>query len=143
MPLGTCTICTSEQAKYKCPKCDVQYCSIKCFKSPNHKHDETTLDSKPTQTSAPSLEPSNDSKYSYIFNDEKVKYMLSFKSLQIHLQSIYSIMKNESIPFEKKIDQANEKLTSLRSTGSQENELVEEFCQYITHLLNNKSTSSS
>ena len=52
-------------------------------------------------------------------------------------------MKNESIPFEKKIDQANEKLTSLRSTGSQENELVEEFCQYITHLLNNKSTSSS
>lgn len=142
MVLGVCTICSTEQAKYKCSKCDVQYCSIKCFKSPDHQHEEnTSQQQQPKSILTSPLEPTKDSKYSEIFDDEKVKYMLSFKSLQIHLESIYSILKNDSIPFDRRIDQANEKLTSLRSTGSQENELVEEFCQYITHLLNTHSSS--
>lgn len=134
MVLGNCTICTDEKAKYKCSKCDVQYCSIGCFKSPTHKHDEN-LKNEPKQESSTVLDIPKDTKYSRIFTDEKIKYMLSFKSLQIHLKSIYDILSDESIPREKKLDQANEKLSSLRLTGSQENEAVEEFCQYITYLL--------
>lgn len=131
MALGNCTICINEKAKYKCPKCDVQYCSISCFKSPNHEHDESI---KKEETKIV-LDIPKDTKYSDIFNDAKFKYMLSFKTLQIHLRSIYDILSDDKLTKEKKLDQANEKLSSLRITGSQENEAVEEFCQYVTYLL--------
>lgn len=150
MVLGNCTICTGEKAKYKCSKCEVQYCSLKCYKSPDHKHEEVQekkndddhhhhhRDDKKVKIQP----PTQSTKYSDIFNDDKIKYMLSFKALQIHLRSIYEILINNSIPFEKKQDLANEKLTSLRTTGSNENELVEEFCQYVTQLLSKSKVTS-
>lgn len=33
-----CNICCQTDGKYKCPKCKIRYCSVKCFKSPKHKH---------------------------------------------------------------------------------------------------------
>ena len=30
LPLPTCTVCSAEQPKYKCPKCRFPYCSIDC-----------------------------------------------------------------------------------------------------------------
>ena len=37
-----CGICKEQESKYKCPKCSVTYCSIKCYKSPEHSHDNIT-----------------------------------------------------------------------------------------------------
>ncbi|XP_035774018.1 zinc finger HIT domain-containing protein 2-like [Anopheles albimanus] len=32
----TCKICTDKTAKYHCPRCNILYCSVSCYKSPNH-----------------------------------------------------------------------------------------------------------
>jgi hypothetical protein len=32
MPINTCTVCSSNKASYKCPKCRSVYCSIQCNK---------------------------------------------------------------------------------------------------------------
>ncbi|KAK6454873.1 protein required for growth at high temperature [Scheffersomyces xylosifermentans] len=49
--LGQCTICRENVAKYKCPKCDVVYCSIPCFKDVRHtdRHLESEEQSKQQQ----------------------------------------------------------------------------------------------
>lgn len=36
--LGFCKVCTGNEAKYKCPACNLPYCSIKCFKQ--HKEEK-------------------------------------------------------------------------------------------------------
>lgn len=38
-----CGICNEKEAKYKCPKCSVSYCSLVCFKSEKHKEMDTTI----------------------------------------------------------------------------------------------------
>uniref|UniRef100_A0A2M4AX01 Putative hit zinc finger family protein n=1 Tax=Anopheles triannulatus TaxID=58253 RepID=A0A2M4AX01_9DIPT len=31
-----CKICTDKTAKYNCPRCNILYCSVACYKSPSH-----------------------------------------------------------------------------------------------------------
>jgi hypothetical protein len=85
----------------------------------------------------PDLNSAIDPKYADLLNDKKLKYLLGFKSLQVHLSDIYSILANNSpLPGENKLDLANDKLSQLRQAGKDENELVEEFCQHVISLLN-------
>ncbi|KAF2089857.1 hypothetical protein K490DRAFT_36233 [Saccharata proteae CBS 121410] len=37
-----CGVCTKQPPKYKCPSCDVRYCSIGCFKEHKTTHEEST-----------------------------------------------------------------------------------------------------
>lgn len=33
---STCGLCAKPQAKYSCPKCNIQYCSVECYRSEAH-----------------------------------------------------------------------------------------------------------
>ena len=35
---GDCLVCTSQKAKYRCPLCNIEYCTLACFKQ--HKNSE-------------------------------------------------------------------------------------------------------
>lgn len=140
---GKCLICLDSQSKYKCPKCKIEYCSLACFKSPSHVHDESTVKSdndninKNNSSSGGNngINQNNldkvDAKYSKLINDPKFQYFLQFESLRVHLKEIYGILSAKNKSIDENFDNANKKLNSLRKFGDDENELVEEFCQFI------------
>jgi len=41
-----CNVCLKEEKKYKCPKCEILYCSVNCFKS--HECQEYVIDTTGT-----------------------------------------------------------------------------------------------
>jgi hypothetical protein len=137
MKFGQCQVCKETEARYKCPKCDIVYCSLKCFKDERHAHEDFPKETAGTDT--PVLETTDeasyDPKYHKLFQDERLQYLLKFKALQIHLYAMYKILTDSKLSHERKMDMANDKLNSLRIAGSQENELVEEFCEIVIDVL--------
>lgn len=138
MAIGeTCKICSEAPSKYKCPNCSLDYCSLKCFKSESHKHDEIPTEKESTTETVDNkvikAENTQD-EFDKLIKDEKLQYLLKFKALKFHLKAIYEILNDTSLNRDEKWDQANQKLSNLRITGSEENELVEEFCQRVVEL---------
>ncbi|KGR09621.1 hypothetical protein MG3_03542 [Candida albicans P78048] len=144
-----CGICQVEQSKYKCPKCSIAYCSLTCYKSESHTHDNlptvTDTTSQPPQqqqqTTTTTTTTPGDDRFSKLLQDDQIKYLLNQPSLQFHLLSIIKILidptftpKNSNI--EQKLDIANLKLNDLRIGGIEQNELVEEFVQRCLELMN-------
>lgn len=139
MRFGQCRVCNGAEAKYKCPTCSLVYCSLICFKDVRHSHDEV---SKAPPTIAEEKKNDKDEhkqqhedKYTTLFKNERLQYLLKFKALQIHLYSIFQILNDARLTQDNKMDLANEKLNSLRIAGAQENELVEEFCGVVIDIL--------
>ncbi|GMG04767.1 unnamed protein product [[Candida] boidinii] len=56
-----CGICKENPFKYKCPKCGVS-CSLICFKSPEHKHEEINTETKQDANSLPQITPETTNK---------------------------------------------------------------------------------
>ncbi|PVH15293.1 uncharacterized protein CXQ87_003131 [Candidozyma duobushaemuli] len=140
MSLGECTVCQKEQAKYRCPKCPVKYCSLVCFKSPLHSHDiveETAAPQRPEKSGEPveDEEPSINQK---IANDPVIQSLLKYKSLQVHIAVIIKLLTDSSITneplAENRREIANMRLCDLRMGGAEENELVEEFVSRVIEL---------
>ncbi|KAI5957412.1 HIT1 [Candida margitis] len=133
------TICTTNESKYKCPTCKVPYCSLACYKSESHKHDEVTT-SKPPSIPLPSSvqqigEPG--SKFDKLLQDDKLQYLLKQPALQFHLLSILTILQDgfiNNLNQEQKLEVMNLKLNDLRKGGVEQNELVEEFVQRVLEL---------
>lgn len=154
MALGLCSICSINQANYKCPKCLIVYCSLPCYKSLQHVHDaEVTAKSKspnPKTTehlSQPSLPISKDQLLAKIAQDAQIKSLLASKSLQVHLAVIVklledSLLTNEPMA-ENRREIANMRLCELRMGGPDENLLVEEFVQRVLQLQQEIQTESS
>lgn len=176
MAIGICSVCHESQAKYKCPKCSIDYCSLACFKSPNHQHldvvttDGTGANTNTTNTttttnittstatitnnttsgvisasSASSTLPQT--LFPLIVEDPVIKSLLGYKSLQVHLAVILRLLSESSLTneplAENRREIANLRLCDLRTNGSEENALVEEFIQrvlYLTHSNENLST---
>lgn len=146
-----CAICNLAQAKYKCPKCSIQYCSSVCYKSASHAlidkeyddyHDSTKDRDEPKFSSLNASEKLVDNKerfYEIIAEDEQIKSMLKVKALQFHLSTIIQILGDERLTneptMEGRRDIAKKKLCNLRSGGFEENELVEEFVHRILYLI--------
>lgn len=143
-----CGICKEQESKYKCPKCSVAYCSIKCYKSPEHSHDNitestttgttTTTIKTITEIAVPEIQP--DDRYGKLLQDEQIVYFLKQPSLQIHLLTIIKILNDptftqKNLTIEQKLDIANLKINDLRIGGVEENELVEEFIQRVLYLI--------
>lgn len=127
MALGKCLICTETQAKYKCPRCLVEYCSLKCFKDPKHAHKEPETDEKSEDTGATVTtgtneqnsndqshkintnnlssgqdEPQTDPKvtshmFAKIAQDPLVKSLLGYKLLQVHLAVLLRLLSDSRI----------------------------------------------
>lgn len=139
--MAICGICNVNESKYKCPKCNVNYCSIGCFKDPVHIHeriDET--DKADEENKEVLLTDESASKFDKLINDSQIQSMLKFKSLQFHLSVILKIINDASITGESVLENrkeiANLKLTNLRSGGLEQNELVEDFVERVLFLLN-------
>lgn len=145
MALGICGICSENQAKYKCPKCIVEYCSLACFKSEKHSHDAVPESAKPpspkpADTTAVSINESQmpQSIFEKIAEDPIIRSLLQYKSLQIHLSILLkllldSLLTREPI-YENRKEIVNMRLCDLRIGGPEENELVEEFVQRVLFL---------
>lgn len=145
MSLGECTVCLKEQAKYRCPKCPVKYCSLTCFKSPAHSHDSvetapTSRESGETEepVQAPPQPADELSVYQKIANDPIIQQLLKYKSLQVHIAVIIKLLTDSSITneplAENRREIANMRLCDLRIGGQEENELVEEFVGRVIEL---------
>lgn len=133
-------MCLKEQAKYRCPKCPVKYCSLVCFKSPSHSHDvveETTAPQGYEKSGEPVKddEPTINQK---IANDPVIQSLLKYKSLQVHIAVIIKLLTDSSITneplAENRREIANMRLCDLRMGGAEENELVEEFVSRVIEL---------
>ncbi|GEQ71466.1 hypothetical protein JCM33374_g5150 [Metschnikowia sp. JCM 33374] len=159
MALGICTICSINPAKYKCPKCAVPYCSLPCFKSEKHTHDEAkdphqlstplneskilptpeiaTISETATATALKETE-TPPSLFERIANDSVIRSLLSYKSLQVHLSILLKLLSDSSLTrepiFENRKEIVNMRLCDLRIGGAEENELVEEFVQRVLYL---------
>lgn len=159
MALGICSICHQSQAKYKCPKCSVEYCSLACFKNPAHDHlavaagsaDKGTANSgtlsignsPPTSDIQPTSAPDAASVFDSIASDPVIKSLLGYKSLQVHLAVILRILSESTLTneplAENRREIANLRLCDLRANGPQENALVEEFVQRVLYLTSQNS----
>ncbi|RLV83817.1 Protein HIT1 [Meyerozyma sp. JA9] len=142
-----CGICNENEAKYRCPRCNVHYCSLVCFKGPNHVHLEAE---KPTQADKPETDANqkssiknesanNSNLFGRIASDPQIQSMLKYKSLQFHLSVISKILDDPQISGEQttagRREVANAKLTQLRGGGSEENELVEDFAARVLEIM--------
>lgn len=129
--MKTCAICEEREAKYRCPKCFIRYCSLVCFKSEKHNHD----DNIPPEKNELTKDKVETNKWEVLANDSVIRSMLKYKSLQFHLSVIQKIISDVSVTGESEEEArkeiANMKLTELRKGGSEENELVEDFVQAI------------
>lgn len=143
MALGECSVCLKEQAKYRCPKCPVVYCSLTCFKSPSHSHD--SLADEPKAIPEPEVAKKTEEKpeksnelFATIAKDPVIKHLLTYNSLQVHLAVILKLLNDSSITneplAENRKELANMRLCDLRMGGSEENELVEEFVSRVIEL---------
>lgn len=135
-----CTICKQQPAKYKCPTCSIDYCSLGCYKSKDHTHEsQAKVVTEVTKTN--SVNNSESSPFERIMNDSQIQSMLKYKALQIHLNSIIQILKDVSLTNEYQASTrreiANMKLCNLRVGGVEENELVEDFIQRFLYLREN------
>lgn len=156
--LGQCSICREKQANYKCPRCLTPYCSLPCYKSPQHVHEEAPRNaeddkiSEVTKTEINEENLASDNKASdpaapisakeqlfvKIAQDPQIKTLLSSKSLQVHLAVIFklledSLLTNEPMA-ENRREIANMRLCELRKGGKEENSLIEEFVERILQL---------
>lgn len=135
MALGTCCICREILAKYKCPKCAVEYCLLACFKDTRHSHENIIL-----PNSAPPPPPvSPPTKFDRIAADPVIQTLLSYKSLQVHLAVLARMLSDSAITnepvAENRREIVNMRLCELRMGGTEENELVEEFVQRVLELV--------
>lgn len=144
MAFGTCSICQLNAAKYKCPKCSIEYCSLACFKSPLHIHSEVTIaptpvvEEKPLEEQKPE-ERSQDELFARIAQDSIIQSLLKYKALQVHLSVLVKLVSDSLLTkeplAENRREIANMRLCELRMGGSEENELVEEFVNRILYLM--------
>lgn len=153
--LGVCSFCNENVAKYKCPKCAVAYCSLGCFKSESHREMDLKvahvkdIHQKPKDETYDEVVNSNREQsptnriFQKIAQDPKIRAMLKYNSLQLHLLTLIKILDdptlfkstNEQIfTTENKHAMMNLKLNDLRAGGIEQNELVEEFILRVAEL---------
>lgn len=119
-------------SKYKCV-CSIAYCSVPCYKA--HK-DQCPGRATPAAATLSLESPADDGKL--ILSDE-LQYLLKFPALKSHLAQIMAIVENDQLSGEQtpvgRQEAALNRIKALRTGGSEENELFEEFSQAVlSHL---------
>lgn len=127
MALGKCSFCAAA-AKYRCPKCPVQYCSLACFRAPQHVHPDAAeaaeahgpghgpqvqdtgvqpgqagLSAGPDKSAGPSGLPGaagGSDRFAAIAADPVIQKLLSYKSLQVHLAVLLKILSDSLLTHE-------------------------------------------
>ncbi|KAK9335181.1 hypothetical protein V1521DRAFT_373592, partial [Lipomyces starkeyi] len=150
--LGTCQICRSAKAQYKCPKCLLKYCSLKCYKDESHTHEQSEVSKKPEgeNTVESSYDQSGsaanprEEQYASLMNDQVIRGMLRSPTLQHHLVSIHEILSDPAQSGEHtaegRHDVALKKFRELRAGGIEDNIEVEEFVGRVLSILEGRPT---
>ncbi|CAI4043893.1 hypothetical protein SKDZ_10G2550 [Saccharomyces kudriavzevii ZP591] len=149
-----CGICHEADGKYKCPKCGVRYCSLKCYKDDGkHVHkevDELKLGAEPTlmaanNKSSPvnSIPIIKNSLKKETFNDmyqnsAQLQELLTYNTVKFHLAKVYKILSSSvsdgssgTMNSDLQRELAVNYLNTLRYGGIHYNEAIEEFCQIL------------
>ena len=61
--MPTCEVCTTEPSKYRCPKCNTEYCSLACFKTHKSSAPEAPGGCDPSSSSTFSTTSTNKNKF--------------------------------------------------------------------------------
>ncbi|KAK9464369.1 protein HIT1, partial [Lipomyces arxii] len=143
-----CEICKQNKAAYRCPKCDIRYCSLTCYKDPNHVHpdaapviekqDETVTDSDVIEVAEQPANPQT-LQYRVVLADPDIQNMLQSPTLQHHLMNVFDVLSDPAVSGEQtaagRRDVALKKLRELRAGGVESNVEIEEFVTRLCHLL--------
>ncbi|WPH03402.1 Hypothetical protein R9X50_00628200 [Acrodontium crateriforme] len=99
MTVPKCGVCQTEDSKYKCPVCELRYCSINCFKAHKTIHAEDEFPSANSQASSRIVRdrpgttqriPKID--YTGFENNAEFKRLLiRYPLLKLQLQSVYGL----------------------------------------------------
>ena len=150
-----CGICHESDGKYKCPKCSIRYCSLKCYKD-TEKHIHKNVLEPQTETD-PSSESNNNNSaivtgrkslktraFDEVYqNNVQLQELLKYNTVKFHLAKVYRILSttvsdgssgNMSSDLQKEL--AVNYLNTLRYGGIHYNEAIEEFCQILLDKLN-------
>ena len=158
-----CNICKEEKSKYKCPKCGIRYCSLKCYKNeelhnhskidetkPSDEKNETGNDTeggsevKNTEFTAnnPQTELSTPKLNDIFQNTPQIQQLLKYNTVKFHLMKVYKILNSDvsgpggySTSKDLRRQLAVDYLNTLRYGGIHHNEAVEEFCQIFLEKL--------
>lgn len=153
-----CGICRGVDDKYKCPKCGVRYCSLKCYKdAAKHVHKESE---QPRAGTEANVEVVNNDKiinsslamkktlktkaFDDIYqNSAELQELLKYNTVKFHLAKVYRILSsavNDGSSGKMNSDLQKELavnyLNTLRYGGIHYNEAIEEFCQILLDKLN-------
>jgi hypothetical protein len=130
-----CLVCSKQEAKYTCPKCKVQYCSVGCYKS----HQVTCK--KKEEEEEEDTRPAHD-KVTGILEEERMKEFLRSKTLKYHILRIAHLADAAQGSSEERQNRALEAIADLRLQGKDENEEFEGFAQCILDLTQPQSVKS-
>lgn len=154
-----CGICHDNDAKYKCPKCGIKYCSLACYKDEsrhkdpvdpiNQEEEQKDKTENPTNSTDPPRLASTE--YSKLYSETpEIQELLKYNTVKFHLSKVYRILcsdvadPNESnMNSEMKRQLAVDYLNTLRYGGIHYNEAIEEFCQISLSKLNNSDHSDA
>ncbi len=92
-----CGVCDKQDSKYKCPVCELRYCSIACYKphKASHESETATVDSKPKQPTKD--RPGTTQRVPKVdftgFEDDKdfQRLLTRYPALRVQLQTIYAL----------------------------------------------------
>ncbi|TID24440.1 zinc finger domain-containing protein [Venturia nashicola] len=115
-----CGVCKTSSSKYKCPHCQLPYCSVKCFKTHILTHESDNKPSSPTEQSPVIVdtggenphasgenESDPDNPYEALLQHAQFHNLFTrYSLLKAQLARVYNATKNPSdIPSEERVDQ--------------------------------------
>ncbi|KUI60622.1 Protein HIT1 [Cytospora mali] len=167
-----CGICEKEEAKYKCPRCSLPYCSVACFRP--HKENHPPDDPKPPPVPKPADTESNAPKrksHPFSVLDDSPELAQLFKrypNLPAKLESIHSatLPPKEEEPgrgglpwnlqqapgYQNKkpkwthdtgLRRGKEALRKARTNPGEEGDAVREYCELVLHLLSKEEATAN
>ncbi|KAH0612717.1 uncharacterized protein H6S33_009097 [Morchella sextelata] len=98
--MALCGICNEAPSKYKCPSCEIPYCSLVCYKPHKVQHEKAKL-AEPTSAAPKAAEKAQDDepepapkpietgKFASLLSSPEVQQMLASPSLRQHLLSVH------------------------------------------------------
>lgn len=156
--LVKCGICHEGDGKYKCPRCGVRYCSLKCYKdATKHIHEESEQPKASIEANAevfnrdnfidgtPVMKKTLKTKaFDDIYqNSAQLQELLKYNTVKFHLTKVYRILSSSvkdgssgKMNSELQKELAVNYLNTLRYGGIHYNEAIEEFCQILLDKLN-------
>lgn len=155
-----CGICCENDAKYKCPKCGLRYCSLACYKDKSrHKDPVDPTDDKQKEEQKQNEDTTRSTERPQLVSSEwrkvysetpEIQDLLKYNTVKFHLSKVHRILSSEvadpnesNMNSEMKKQLAVDYLNTLRYGGIHYNEAIEEFCQISLSKLNGESNLDS